>query len=109
VTALLDFEWARFGEPIDDWLFLAQFSGPHTETVLDVVARATTTSPETLRARCEVRDAAYLASDIRVALEHPDAPVGMVADRLRGLEELIVGRYWWRQPPAGARNDSAST
>jgi len=26
VTALLDFEWARFGEPADDWLFLAGFS-----------------------------------------------------------------------------------
>jgi Phosphotransferase enzyme family len=98
VTALLDFEWARFGDPVDDRFFLARFSGPHIETVLDVIARATTTSPDTLRAQCEVRDAAYLASDIRVALEHPDTPVGMAADRLRGLEELIVGRYWWRQP-----------
>jgi len=98
VTALLDFEWARFGEPADDWFFLARFSGPHLETVLDVIARATTTSPETLRAQCEVRDATYLASDRRVALEHrpPDFPARMAADRLRGLEELIVGRYWWR-------------
>jgi len=24
VTALLDFEWARFGEPVDDWFFLAR-------------------------------------------------------------------------------------
>jgi Phosphotransferase enzyme family len=58
VTALLDFEWARFGEPADDWFFLARFSGPHMEVVLDVIARATTTSPDTLRAECEVRDAA---------------------------------------------------
>lgn len=28
VTALLDFERARFGEPADDWFFLARFSGP---------------------------------------------------------------------------------
>jgi hypothetical protein len=96
VTALLDFEWARFGEPADDWCFLARFSGPHMETVLDVIARATTTSREILRAQCEVRDATYLASDLRVSLEHPDARAGMGADRLRALEELIVGRYWWR-------------
>ena len=96
VTALLDFEWARFGEPADDWFFLTRFSGPRTETVLDVIARATTTSVETLRAECEVREATYLASDLRVALEHPDAHVQMAADRLRGLEELIVRRYWWR-------------
>jgi hypothetical protein len=75
VTALLDFEWARFGEPADDWFFLARFSGPHMETVLDVIARATATPAETLRAECEVRDAAYLASDLRVALERPDLPV----------------------------------
>jgi Phosphotransferase enzyme family len=100
VTALLDFEWARFGEPVDDWFFLARFSGPHRETVLDVIARATTTSPETLRAECEVREAAYLASDLHAALEHPDAPARMAADRLRALDELIVGRYWWRPPTA---------
>ncbi|MGI5466319.1 phosphotransferase [Streptomyces sp. CA-132043] len=96
VTALLDFEWARFGEPADDWFFLARFSGPHVETVLDVIARATTSSPETLRAECEVREAAHLASDLRIALEHPDAHAQLAADRLRALEELIVGRYWWR-------------
>jgi hypothetical protein len=47
VTALLDFEWARFGEPADDWFFLARFSGPHMEAVLDVIARATAASVET--------------------------------------------------------------
>jgi hypothetical protein len=96
VTALLDFEWARFGDPVDDWVFLARFSGPHMETVLDVIARATTTPLETLRAECEVREATYLASDLRIALEHPDAPERMAAGNLRDLEELIVGRSWWR-------------
>jgi hypothetical protein len=99
VTALLDFEWARFGEPADDWFFLARFSGPHMEMVLDVIARATGTSQETLRAQCEIRDAAYLASDLRVALERPVFPARMAAERLLGLEELITRHYWWR--PAG--------
>jgi aminoglycoside phosphotransferase (APT) family kinase protein len=97
VTALLDFEWARFGEPADDWFFLARFSGPHMETVLDVIARATTTSLETLRAECELREAAHLASDLRAALERPGARAPMAADRLRELEELIDGHYWWRR------------
>jgi hypothetical protein len=97
VTALLDFEWARFGEPADDWFFLARFSGPHMESVLDVIARATMTSPATLRAECEVRDASYLASDLCVALEHPATRAPLATERLRGLEELIDGRYWWRR------------
>ncbi|MGH3164551.1 MAG: phosphotransferase, partial [Trebonia sp.] len=96
VTALLDFEWARFGEPADDWFFLARFAGPHTDTVLDIIARATTTPSETLRAECEVREAAHLASDLRAALELPGARTRMAAERLRGLEELIAERYWWR-------------
>jgi aminoglycoside phosphotransferase (APT) family kinase protein len=96
VTALLDFEWARFGEPADDWFFLARYSGPHMETVLDVIAGTTATSLETLRAECEVREAAHLASDLRAALEHPNTRARMAADRLRALKELIVGRYWWR-------------
>jgi hypothetical protein len=97
VTALLDFEWARFGEPVDDWFFLARFSGPHTQTVLDVIASATLVAAETLRAQCEVRDATYLVSDLRLALERPGLRPGMAGDRLRALEELIGGRYWWRQ------------
>ncbi|RKS06410.1 phosphotransferase family enzyme [Nocardiopsis sp. Huas11] len=96
VTALLDFEWARYGEPADDWFFLARFSGPHTEAVLDVIARMTGSAPETLRAQCEVREAAHLAADLRIALGDPDAHARMAADRLRALDELIVGRYWWR-------------
>ncbi|MFD6886643.1 phosphotransferase family protein [Streptomyces sp. NPDC059957] len=99
VTALLDFEWARFGEPLDDWFFLARFSGPHMETVLEVIARATETSAESLRAGCEVREATHLAADLRIGLEHPDTHARMAADRLRSLEELIVGRYWWRPTP----------
>ncbi|MFE1957772.1 hypothetical protein [Streptomyces sp. NPDC059479] len=96
VTALLDFEWARFGEPVDDWFFLARSGSPHMETVLDVIARTTVASLEALRAECEVREAAYLASDLRLAPAHHDAHARMVVDRLRELEELIVGRSWWR-------------
>ncbi|MFI5859911.1 phosphotransferase [Streptomyces sp. NPDC051546] len=99
VTALLDFEWARFGDPVDDWFFLIRFSGPHRESVLDVVARATGTPPDTLRAGCEVREATHLAADLRVALERPDVHARMAADRLRSLEELIGGRFWWRPDP----------
>lgn len=82
---------------VDDWFFLARFSGPHTQTVLDVIARATGTSLETLRAECEVRDATYLACDLRLALEHSGFAAGIAADRLAGLEQLIAGRYWWRE------------
>jgi aminoglycoside phosphotransferase (APT) family kinase protein len=96
VTALLDFEWARFGEPIDDWFFLARFSGPHVELVLDVIAREANTPREVLRAGCEVRDAAHLANDLCVALEHPGGRARMAAQRIHALEELVVGRYWWR-------------
>lgn len=96
VTALLDFEWARFGEPADDWFFLARFSGPHVQTVLNVIARATATPQAALRAQCEVREAAHLTSDLRSGLERPGLRAGMIADRLRALEELIVGHYWWR-------------
>jgi Phosphotransferase enzyme family len=96
VTALLDFEWARFGEPADDWFFLARSSGPHVETVLDVIANATATPQETVRAQCEVREAAHLASDLRSGLERPDPRAGMIADRLRALEDLVVRNHWWR-------------
>jgi aminoglycoside phosphotransferase (APT) family kinase protein len=96
VTALLDFEWARFGEPADDCFFLARFAGPHTEAVLDAITRAVATSPETLQAECEVREAAYLVSGLCIALERPSAHTRMAAERLHALEELIIGRYWWR-------------
>ena len=100
VTALLDFEWARFGEPADDWFFLARFSGPHVETVLDVIARATATPREILRAQCEVREAAHLTSDLRSGLVRRGPLADLIVDRLRALEELIVGRYWWRSARA---------
>ena len=66
------------------------------ETVLDVIARATMTSAETLRSLCEVRDAAHLASDLGIALEHLGTRGRMAAERLRSLKELTAGTYWWR-------------
>jgi hypothetical protein len=35
------------------------------EIAVAALGRATTISPETLRAQCEVRDATYLTSDLR--------------------------------------------
>lgn len=96
LTALLDFEWARLGEPVDDWFFLARFSGPHRQTVLEVIAVATATSVDALRADCEAREAAYLVSDLRVGLAGGDSAGGLVAVRLRELEELVLSRRWWR-------------
>jgi aminoglycoside phosphotransferase (APT) family kinase protein len=100
LTALLDFEWARFGEPVDDWFFLIRFSGPHRQAVLDVIAGATATAPEALRAQCEVREASYLASDLRLALERPATSAGTAAyslrDLLAALEDVIIERSWWR-------------
>ena len=97
LTALLDFEWARFGEPADDWFFLIRFSGQHREAVLDVIARATVTAEETLRAECEVREAGHLVSDIRIGLRRPGAPSPTTVDRLDALDDLIIGRSWWRR------------
>lgn len=96
VTALLDFEWAHFGDPFDDWFFLSRFSGPHVATVLDVIAQATDTPLEALRVECEAREASHLVSDLRIALEQPHVNGYMIAERLRGLEELIVEQTWWR-------------
>ena len=76
VTALLDFERARFGEPADDWVLLAVTSGPHLDLVVDVIAHATGTAADVIRARCELRDAAFLAEDLRSALEQPEPPAG---------------------------------
>src|ERR1700679_168254 len=69
---------------------------PHVEIVLDVIANATAIPQETLRAQCEVREAAHLASDLRSGLERPGPRAGLIADRLRALEDLVVGHYWWR-------------
>ncbi len=95
VTALLDFERARFGVPVDDWVLLAVTSGPHIALVLDAIAEQTASSPETLRAECEIRDAAFIAEDLRSALELPGAPPWM-ARRVRDLEGLVMGRRWWQ-------------
>ena len=96
VSALLDFEWARLGEPVDDWFFVIALSGRHRETVLDVIARETTTSAEVLRAGCEVRHAAHLASDIRLGLAHPDRSARLLTHRLSRLTQVVVERIWWR-------------
>ena len=95
VTALLDFEWARFGEPLDDWFFLARFSGQHVDAVLDIISRSTAISPEMLRAGCEVREVAHLANDLCVAFENPGRRDQMATARLAALDELVIGRYWW--------------
>jgi hypothetical protein len=96
VTALLDFEWARFGEPVDDWFFLIRFSGAHMETVLDVIARETATSSESLRSGCEIREATHLTSDLCIALERSRVREQIAVERLHSLEELITEHYWWR-------------
>lgn len=96
ITALLDFEYARLGEPADDWVLLAVTSGPHLDIVLDAIARGAMTDPESLRAACELRDAAFIAEDIRVALEQPETPVS-TAKRICDLEGLVVGRRWWHR------------
>ncbi|MEV6300152.1 phosphotransferase [Actinoplanes sp. NPDC051861] len=102
LTALLDFEWARFGEPMDDWFFVIADSGEHVAAVLDVVAGLTSISPERLRAECEVREASYVTADIRLALTDPGAPGWLLPQRLARLNELIMERVWWRSG-AGTR------
>jgi len=94
VTALLDFEWARFGEPADDWVFLSRFSGPHQQTVLTVISEATGTPLSQLRAACEVREAAYLTSDLLLAIKQGDE----AQDIVRDLRTMVVDRSWWQSP-----------
>jgi hypothetical protein len=96
VTALLDFEWARFGDPIDDWFFLVRFSGPHAESVLDVISRATMIPSDTLRTECEIREAAHITSDLCIAMERPKLRERLADERLHGLEDLVTQRSWWR-------------
>jgi aminoglycoside phosphotransferase (APT) family kinase protein len=96
VTALLDFEWARLGEPVDDWFFIIAFSGTNRDAVLDVVVRETTTVPETLRAECEVRHAAHLVADITRALTNPgEVSPHLLPARLDRLREVVEERCWW--------------
>jgi Phosphotransferase enzyme family len=91
VTALLDFEWARFGEPMDDWFFLIRFSGPHLADVRDLVAETTATPKDVLNTACAAREAHFLAYDVRYAMEQEPA---MLPGKLRALEELIVSPHW---------------
>ena len=91
ITALLDFESARLAEPVDDWFFLIRFSGPHMAAVLDVVSEHAGVPEDELRAACEVREASYVTSDVRLGLQGFDVGVGSVND----LVELIDGRRWW--------------
>jgi hypothetical protein len=102
LTALLDFEWARFGEPMDDWFFVIADSGPHAPAVLDVIAAETAIPPDVLRAECEVREANYLASDIRLAHANPRTHARLLAQRMTRLTELITERPWWRPAPGRA-------
>jgi aminoglycoside phosphotransferase (APT) family kinase protein len=96
VTALLDFEWARFGDPMDDWFFVIADSGPQWPVVLDVVAEATGLTADELRAACEIREANYLAADLRLAVTDPAAHGGLMAPRLERLHEVIGRRTWWK-------------
>ncbi|BCJ34514.1 hypothetical protein Athai_20170 [Actinocatenispora thailandica] len=95
VSALLDFEWARYGDPVDDWFFLARFSGPHLHAVLDVLGRVTGTAVDALRTGCELREAAHLVADLAESLDRPDAAHPGSAGRLAELTELTAGHRWW--------------
>ncbi len=94
VTALLDFERARFGEPADDWVLLAISSGPHVDLVIGAITEATATPPEDIRAACELRHAAFLAEELRYALEQVATPTWL-AQRMLDLGNLVVSRRWW--------------
>ncbi|MEU3649440.1 phosphotransferase [Lentzea sp. NPDC034063] len=86
LTALLDFEWARFGDPLDDWFFLARFSGPHLHAVLGLIAQETGIPLDVLQTECEVREASHLIADL---------PFDR-ANVLELLEQLVAG-IWWPQ------------
>ncbi|MFD4642825.1 phosphotransferase family protein [Lentzea sp. NPDC058436] len=86
LTGLLDFEWARFGDPLDDWFFLARFSGPHMHAVLALIADETKMPLRTLQAECEVREASHLIADLPF-----DTP------RVLDLLERLVAGLWHEQ------------
>lgn len=94
VTALLDLEWARYGTPLDDWFFLSRFSGPHQAAVLHRIAALTGSSLDALRAECEVREVAYLVSDLLLEQADPrsDGEPGELVD---DLAAVAVHRSWW--------------
>ncbi|MGI5504363.1 phosphotransferase family protein [Lentzea sp. CA-135723] len=86
LVALLDFEWARFGDPLDDWFFLARFSGPHLHAVLGLIAGETGIPLDVLRAECEVREASHLVADLPFDRQ-----------RVLRLLEVLVAGLWWPQ------------
>ena len=88
---LLDFERARYGEPADDWVLLAVTSGPYRQAVLDLIAGTTKTDPGTLRRDCEIREAAFIAEEIGLAVDQP----ARVDRWVRDLEGLVSGHRWW--------------
>ncbi|WP_027341122.1 phosphotransferase family protein [Hamadaea tsunoensis] len=92
VSALLDFERARYGVPADDWILLAVTSGPHLGAVLGAIVDLTGADPLVLRAECELRDAAHIAGDVAYALEEEKVP-GWLAARIGHLERLAAGRW----------------
>ncbi|WP_433790007.1 phosphotransferase family protein [Actinoplanes sp. CA-252034] len=94
ITALLDFEWARFGDPMDDWFFVIADSGPHRAAVLDVVAGATGIPADVLRAECEIRHVSHLAADVRLAVTDPAGHGGLLETRWEQLHEVIDRRTW---------------
>lgn len=98
LTSLLDFEWARFGDPLDDYFFLISFSGEHQAAVMDVVAEWAGMPRQTLARECEVRQASLVVSDILLALTNPesDLPKQLLARRLASLEQLVIGQRWPR-------------
>jgi hypothetical protein len=91
ITALLDFESARLAEPIDDWYFLIRYSGPHMAAALDVVTEHTAIAEDELRAACELRQANYVVSDVRLKLQGFNVGIGSVSH----LVEIVDDRYWW--------------
>ncbi|MBE1469391.1 phosphotransferase [Kibdelosporangium phytohabitans] len=93
VTALLDFEWPRFGEPMHDWFFLARFSGEHMQAAVDVITGATGIEPDCLRAAREVRAASHLVFDLGAEITRGGDPAELVA----ALHELVVDRVWWKK------------
>jgi hypothetical protein len=91
ITALLDFESARLAEPTDDWYFVIQYSGAHMAAALDIVSGRAAIPEDELRAACELRQASYVVSDVRLKLQGFNVGIGSVSH----LVEIIDDRHWW--------------
>ncbi|SDP56359.1 Phosphotransferase enzyme family protein [Klenkia soli] len=94
VTALLDFEWARWGDPVDDWFFLIRFSGAFRSAVLAEVVGASGLPEEDFRAGCEHREAAHLVSDLLQASAYGDEGAPGGGRSLLELDEVVRGSWW---------------